>query len=101
MADGGVRVVALRPTGDVDLQELPHGDELVQRVVDGRPADLGEPLSGEVVHLLGGQVDVLADEHLCDGASLGAQAPVARPQTGEQVDRHGPRVPLDISCIEC
>jgi hypothetical protein len=74
-----VRVVAFWPVNDVDFEELAHGHELVQRVVHGGPADLGEPLPREVVKLLGGQMHVVADEHLGHDPPLWAEPPVPVP----------------------
>ena len=70
-----VWVVALRSVNDVDLEELAHGDELVERVVHGGPADLGEALPGELVKLLGGQMHVVADKHLGHDPPLWAEPP--------------------------
>lgn len=77
LADIGV--VALRPVNDVDLEELAHRHEFVQRVVHRGPADLGESLPSEVVKLLGGQMHVVADEHLGHNPPLRAEPPVSVP----------------------
>jgi hypothetical protein len=80
-----IGVVALRSLRDLDEAELAHCHELVQRVVDGRPADLWQPLLCAVVNLLGSQMDVLTYEHLSHGSALRAQAPITVAQSREQL----------------
>ena len=82
---GDVGVIALRALGDLNEAELAHRHELVQRVVDGRPADLRESLLGEVVNLLGSEMDVLTYEHLGNGSPLCAHAPITVAQSRQQV----------------
>lgn len=92
-----VGVVALGPLPGRHLEKLAHGDELVQGVVDGGEADLGEPSAGPGVDGLGREVDVLAAQDLGDDAPLGGHAPPPRPQPFEQVDHQFPGYPIGES----
>src|SRR5690606_23506011 len=82
-----VRVGGVAPGAAVggDLDDLAEGDEFAQGVVDGGPGDLGQASGGAGVHLVGGEVHVVAVEYLRDGPALWGQAPAAAPQSCQQV----------------
>lgn len=56
----GVGVEALRAALYADLRNLTDRYQLSQGVVDGRPGDLGQALGRAGVHLVGGEVHVIA-----------------------------------------
>jgi hypothetical protein len=85
VALGDVGVITLRAFSDLDEAELAHRHELVQRVVDGRPTDLGQSHLRTVVNLLRREMDVVTDEHLGHGAPLRAQAPITVAQSRQQI----------------
>ncbi|MEZ5179924.1 MAG: hypothetical protein R2746_17025 [Acidimicrobiales bacterium] len=65
-----VGVEAGRAQADVDLAELAHGGEVVERLVDGAQRDHGEVSHHGGVHGLGGRVHRAAVEHAEDGLAL-------------------------------
>ena len=87
------------------LQDLAHGDQLVQGVVHGGQADLGQALLGAAEDGLGREVHVLAVQHLGHHPTLGGEPPPPGPEPFEQVadvgslrrrfleDRYYPTVP--------
>ena len=79
-----VGVVARRPRRVAHLCHLTHRHQLVERVVDGGQRDLGEDGAGPLVHLVGGQVDVVPVEGLGDGAPLRRHPPPSHAQAGGQ-----------------
>ncbi|EGJ74824.1 putative hydrogen peroxide sensitive repressor [Streptomyces sp. Tu6071] len=72
-----VGVVALGTVVGRDLDDLTERDHLAERVVDGGARDLGEALRRPRVHLVSGQMNVVAVEHLGDHAALRRHAPTA------------------------
>jgi hypothetical protein len=85
----GVGVVATSAAAAAaHLDHLAELDELVERVVDGRAADLGEAIRGALMNLVRGEVDVLASEHLGNDPALGGEPDAAGSQAVEEIG-HG------------
>jgi amidase len=85
----GVRVVPLGAVCGRHFEDLAHGDELVQGVVDGGEAYLRQLSLGAVMDDLGGQVDVFTVEDLGDGAALRSEAPASVAHTLQEITDGG------------
>ncbi len=67
-----VGVIALRTLSNLHEAQLAHRNEFIQGVVDGRPADLGQPFLRAFVNLFRSEMHVLTGEHLGNGSALRA-----------------------------
>ena len=83
-----VGVVAHRASVEVELEDLAHLGQLVQCAVDGGPADLGQGDESSLVDLVGGEVEVVALEHLGDHTSLRGESEAACTQSFDERDTH-------------
>lgn len=86
---GHVRVVPPGPSVEVQLPHLTEVGQLLERAVHRGPADLGQKDHGLLVDLVGGEVDVLALEHLGHDPALGGQSVAALAQPLEEGGRIG------------
>jgi len=75
MGGRSVWVVTLRAVTGGDLHHLAHFHQLVQGVVHGGEADLGEKSLGPAVDGVGSEVDVFADQDLSHNSSLDREPP--------------------------
>jgi hypothetical protein len=81
MGGRGVWVVTLRTITGGNLHHFAHVHQLVQRVVHGGEADLGEKSLGSGVHAVGSEVDVFASHN----SSLDREPPGPVPQPLDQL----------------
>lgn len=75
MGGRSIWVVTPRAVTGGDLHHFAHVHELVQGVVHGGEADLGENSLGPAVHIVGGEVDVFAGQDLSHNSSLDRETP--------------------------
>ena len=87
MVMGGRRVwvVTFRAITGGDLHHLTHVHQLVQGVVHGGEADLGQKSLGSAVHGIGSEVDVFARQDLSHNPSLDREPPRPVPQPLDQL----------------
>lgn len=77
----GIGVVALRARIERNFAELAERVQLIERVVDGGAAELGQARGGALEDFLGGEVDVRTLEGFGDHAPLGSHTQAAMAQT--------------------
>lgn len=75
-----VGIEALRSGIDRDLEDLPPIGQLFECVVNSGATDLRQPGHRSLVHLVGGEVDVLTLQHFGDDPPLRRQAPLPLPE---------------------
>lgn len=80
-----VRVVTLGASVGGHLDHLAERDELTEGVVDGGTGDLRQPGGGAREHLVRGEMDVFAVEHLGDHPALSGHPPATSAEPFEQV----------------
>lgn len=81
----GIGVIPLRTPAGRHLENLAHGYEFVQRVVDSGEADLGQSCLGEVVDGFSRQMHVVSTEHFGHHPSLRRETPTPMPQSLQQL----------------
>ncbi len=80
----GVGIVTLRTRVERDFTDFTERVQLVERVVNGAAAKLGQPRSGTIKYLVGGEVYVRALQGFGDHPPLRRQAQPAMPQPLQQ-----------------
>ena len=80
-----VGVVTFRAVTGGDLQHLAHVHKLVQGVVHGGEADLGEKSLSPAMYSVGGEMDVFAGQNLSHNPSLDREPPRPVPQPLDQL----------------
>lgn len=83
-----VRIVALRPGADRDLEDLAQVSQFLERVVHRRPADFRKSGHGSCVHVVSGEVDMLARQQLGDDPPLCGHAPLPLAEARDEIFRH-------------
>lgn len=93
MVGARLRVIPGGAVGKMDLTDLAHGHEFVERVVHGGQAHLWDYTPCRTEHLLGTQMNVLALQGLEDSAPLWRDTPLLSLQALREGRHLSVRVP--------
>jgi hypothetical protein len=84
MALSGVGIVTPRPRVEPDFTDLAERVQLVERVVDGGAAYLGQACDRALKYLIGGEMHMRPLQRLRDHPALRRQTQAAAPQSVQQ-----------------